>query len=284
MMGAVARLLPDGERLHLQHGPIDLIIGAEGAREAAFAAARVRFETVLEELVAELPLLRREVGEVPAGVVARRMVAAVRPHAAQFVTPMAAVAGAVAEEVLAAMVAAAPLTRAYVNNGGDIAFHLGSGQRFRMAVAGLDAAALGRIDVGFADGARGVATSGWGGRSFSLGIADAVTVLARTAAQADVAATMICNAVDLPGHPGVARAPAVGLQPDSDLGGRLVTVSVGALSEAEVAEALARGVVVAEDICGRGLALSAALFLKGQARMVGQAALSLIPDGSLCDA
>ena len=283
-MGAVARLLPDGERLHLQHGPIDLIIGAEGARDAAFAAARARFGTVLDKLVAELPLLRRAVGDVPAGVVARRMVAAVRPHGAQFVTPMAAVAGAVAEEVLAAMFAAAPLSRAYVNNGGDIAFYLSPGTRFRMAVAGLDATALGRIDVGFVDAARGVATSGWGGRSFSLGIADAVTVLARTAAEADVAATMICNAVDLPGHMAVTRAPADSLQPDSDLGARLVTVAVGVLREAEVAEALSRGVAVAEDICGRGLALSAALFLQGQARMVGQAALSFIPDRSLCDA
>ena len=256
----------------------------EGARDVAFAAARTRFETILEELVAELPLLRREVGAVAEGVVARRMVAAVRPFAAHFVTPMAAVAGAVAEEVLAAMVAAAPLTRAYVNNGGDIAFNLGSGQRFRMAIAGLDGAALGRIDVGFADGARGVATSGRGGRSFSLGIADAVTVLAASAAQADVAATMICNAVDLPGHLAVKRAPADSLQPDSDLGARLVTVSVGALREAEVAEALARGVAVADDICGRGLALSAALFLKGQTRMVGPAAMNLISDGSLCDA
>ena len=49
---------------------------------------------------------------------------------------------------------------------------------------------------------RGIATSGWRGRSFSLGIADAVTVLAATAAEADAAATMIANAVDLPGHPG----------------------------------------------------------------------------------
>ncbi|WP_426034708.1 UPF0280 family protein [Cypionkella sp. TWP1-2-1b2] len=284
VVGATARLLPDGERLHLQHGPIDLIIGAEGAREAAFEAARARFETILDELVAELALLRRAVGDWPAGVVARRMVSAVRPYGAQFVTPMAAVAGAVAEEVLAAMVAAGPLSRAYVNNGGDIAFHLSQGERFRMAVAGLDGAALGRIDVGFADAARGVATSGWGGRSFSLGIADAVTVLAASAAEADVAATMICNAVDLPGCAAVERARADSLQPDSDLGARLVTVSVGALSADEVALALGRGVAVAEGICGRGLAVSVALFLKGQARMVGLPALTLIPDGSLCDA
>jgi ApbE superfamily uncharacterized protein (UPF0280 family) len=33
-----------------------------------------------------------------------------------------------------------------------------------------------------------------------------VTVLARDAATADAAATLIANAVDLPGHPGVERA------------------------------------------------------------------------------
>ncbi len=112
------------------------------------AAARVRFEAILQGLVAELTLLRREVGNWPAGVVARRMFGAVGPHGAQFVTPMAAVAGAMAAEVLASMVAAGSLTRAYVNNGGDIAFYLRCGERFRMAVAGLDGSALGRIDVG----------------------------------------------------------------------------------------------------------------------------------------
>ncbi len=83
--------------------------------------------------------------------------------------------------------------------------------------------------------ARGVATSGRHGRSFSLGIADAVTVLARTASQADAAATVIANAVDLPGHPAVIRVPANDLQPDSDLGARLVTRAVGNLSAADIA-------------------------------------------------
>ena len=84
------------------------------------------------------------------------------------------------------------------------------------------------------DPVRGIATSGRHGRSFSLGIADAVTVLAKTAAQADAAATVIANAVDLPGHPAILRRPACELQPDSDLGDRLVTRDVGALSEQEI--------------------------------------------------
>ena len=88
---------------------------------------------------------------------------------------------------------------------------------------------------------RGIATSGRHGRSFSRGIADAVTVLAKTAAQADAAATIIANAVDLPGHPAILRMPANELQPDSDLGCRLVTRDVGALTEQEIEEALEAG-------------------------------------------
>ena len=68
-----ARMLPDGRRLHLHDGPIDLIIAAEGAREEAFAAAQSRFATVLDELAAELPLLRQPVGPEPSGPTARRM-------------------------------------------------------------------------------------------------------------------------------------------------------------------------------------------------------------------
>ena len=59
-MQPTASLL-SGNRLHLQHGPIDLIIGADGERERAFDAARSRFETVLTEIVAELSILRSPV-------------------------------------------------------------------------------------------------------------------------------------------------------------------------------------------------------------------------------
>ena len=279
MPGPVARLLPDGARLHLQHGPIDLIIGAEpvSARKIAFRAAWARFQDVLDGLVAELPLLRRRVGEMPAGPVASRMTRAALPHARVFVTPMAAVAGSVAEEVLAAMLAAVPLTRAYVNNGGDIAFHLGQGQHFRMAIAGLDSSALGLVDVAEADPVRGIATSGQGGRSLSLGIAQAVTVLAATASQADVAATLIANAVDLPGHPSISRAPANHLHPDSDLGARLVVTAVGHLIHAESAEALSNGEKAAKIMRATGLIHAAALFLNGQSRMVGPACTLIQP-------
>ena len=270
-------MLP-GQRLHLQHGPIDLVITAEGppgAREAAFAAASSRFAPLLGELCTELPALRRPAGARLAGVVARRMARAVLPHAARFITPMAAVAGAVADEILAAMLQAAPLRRAAVNNGGDIALHLAPGERLRIGLVdrpdrpGLFAAATLRAS----DGVGGVATSGWRGRSFSLGIADAVTVLAGDAATADAAATVIANAVDLPGHPGIQRVPARDLQPDNDLGARLVTRAVSPLSPADCAAALAAGLAEAERLRWTGLIHGAALHCAGFTRVSAEPAL-----------
>ena len=269
-MRPVAAILP-GDRLHLQHGPIDLVIGADGDRDAAFRAAFARFETVLDGLVAELPLLRRAVGETPAGAVAQRMHKACTSHAyaGAFVTPMAAVAGSVADEVLAAMVAAAPLTRAYVNNGGDIALHLAPGHRFQIGVAGLDGAGLGQVAITADSPVRGIATSGAGGRSLSRGIADSVTVLAADAAAADVAATLIANAVDLPGHSAIRRVPARDVQDDSDLGARLVVTHVGALGADEVDRALEQGVALADRMRQRGQIAAAALMLRGQVRVLG---------------
>jgi ApbE superfamily uncharacterized protein (UPF0280 family) len=277
MQGAQAHWLPDGRRLHLNHGPIDLIVEAFGAPNevrAAYEQAVARFETVLGELVEELPELRRptSLGRPRdfSATTARRMEAAVAPLAEKFLTPMAAVAGSVADEILAALVAGRTLERAYINNGGDIALHLATGQEISVAVAGTGHGLADRLKVRADDPVRGIATSGWRGRSFSRGIADAVTVLARTGAQADAAATVIANAVDLPGHEAIERRPARELAPDNDLCERLVTVGVGDLTFAEIEMALARGASAAEDLCRRGLIEAAALFLTGESRVCGR--------------
>ena len=270
IQGAVAALLPGG-RLHLQHGPIDIIAEAFGeapAVRAAYARAARRFSTVLEDLVAELPALRAEDAPV-SGRIARRMALAVAPFRPVFITPMAAVAGAVADEIVMALTGPG-IRRAYANNGGDIALWLASGERLTCALAatgGLD-----RVTVGARDPVRGIATSGWRGRSFSLGIADAVTVVARTAAEADAAATMVANAVNLD-HPGILRRAAREVQCDSDLGDRLVTAAVPVLTPAERAAALRAGLQAADDFRARGLIEGAALFLQGECRMTGALAL-----------
>jgi ApbE superfamily uncharacterized protein (UPF0280 family) len=200
------------------------------------------------------------------------MFAAVLPYAGEyFITPMAAVAGAVAEEILSAMKEAARLSRAYVNNGGDIAIHLTEGETFVVGmVERPDRPSLfGMLTISVADLARGIATSGWRGRSFSLGIADAVTVLAERAAAADAAATIIANAVDLPGNSRIVRIPARELALDNDLGDRPVTQGVGALTCGEVEQALASGVSTAERLLRIGLIRAAALNLCHQTRLVG---------------
>ena len=267
-MTAQAALLPGG-RLHLSHGPIDLVIGADGARDLAFRAGFDRFGTILSELTAELPLLRRPVSTKPNGKIARAMYRAALPHADGLTTPMICVAGAVAAEVLSAMVDAADLTRAYVNNGGDIALHLTEGARFDVGIAGLDGRSLGTVTIRSSDPIRGIATSGQGGRSQSLGIADSVTVLARSAAMADAAATRLGNAVDLPAHPAIRRSPANQLHDDSDLGAALVVTHVGPLSPADVSHALNAGATAAQGLRDRGLISGAALFLRDQHTVIG---------------
>ncbi|MFD3190008.1 UPF0280 family protein [Sedimentitalea sp. HM32M-2] len=268
MPGPQISFLPDGRRLHLHHGPIDLIIAADGpGRAAGLARAARRFDTLLAELAAELPQLRRPVTDrcILQGRVARAMQRAALAHAHVFVTPMAAVAGAVADEILAAICADDGLRRVHVNNGGDVAFHLVPGAELTAAIAAPN---LPRITLHAAGCTRGMATSGWRGRSLSLGIADSVTVLARTAARADVAATLIANAVDLPGHAAVRRAPANQLFADSDLGDRPVTVDVAALGPDEVARALGRGQRLAESCLARDLITGAVLTLGPACRVV----------------
>lgn len=274
-MAIQAALLPDGKRLHLQHGPIDLVIEAWGSPDevhAAYRQAIAAFDGILEMLVAELAMLRTALGtERPmlTGPVAQRMVEACWPLRHAVLTPMAAVAGAVADHILAAMVADRQLAKAYVNDGGDIALHLADGERLTCGVvADLRAPAIsGSLVIDASMPIRGIATSGAatkgsGGRSFSLGIADAVTVLARSGAAADAAATIIANAVDLPGHPGVRRGPANAIDPDSDLGSRLVTMAVPALARTEIEQALRSGLAVAEQLRREGRIVGAVLALQ----------------------
>ena len=281
----------DAQRWHFQHGPIDLVISADGdaaALASAHAAAWQRFEQVLPELVQELPLLRQAVSSKATdcplkGLVAKRMWQACRPYAMDFITPMAAVAGSVAQEIIACYQRPG-IARAWVNNGGDIAMHLTPGQSLKVGlyadIARLDVAQLqdqllldGQFSVEAAMPVRGVATSGWRGRSFSMGIADSVTVLARTAAQADAAATVIANAVNV-NDARVQRAPASSLKDDSDLGQRLVTTGVPPLAPALVLQALQAGLATARALQSEGLIDSALLVCQQQALQTSENAPS----------
>jgi hypothetical protein len=272
--GASVARLADG-RLHLQHGPIDLIIEAWGERrevEAAYRQASARFDDILEVLVQELTQLRtplRDAYPLLRGPVARRMLAACWPYRTSYITPMAAVAGAVADEILQAMLKERNLCKAYVNNGGDIALHLTEGSALTLGVVNnADNPAIdATVTLSASMPVRGLATSGWRGRSQSLGIADAVTVFAADAAQADAAATMVANAVNVE-HDAITKLPARKLHTDSDLGDLPITVTVGPLPASVRAEALANGCVRARELQQQGLIHAAYLALQGETEAV----------------
>ena len=290
MSGVASRLeLGDG-RWHFQHGPIDCILTVEGDARAVAACtehAWQRFRGVLDELVGELPLLRADLsmqapdGVLPRGAVAARMVGACLPHArdGRFITAMAAVAGSVADELIASFTGGG-IARAAINNGGDIALQLAPGTSFDVGLCadplgGRFGAPLdGRFAVAASSRVRGVATSGWRGRSFSLGIADAVTVLATSAARADAAATIVANAVDV-ADARIVRAPAWSVRDDSDLDFRLVTRHVPALPDRLVDEALDRGAAEARAQIRAGRIIAAVLALQGRWRVVGDVETTL---------
>ncbi len=268
MSGPQFAFLPDGRRLHLNHGPIDLIVEVTGSgRNAALREACVRFETLLQDVVDELDFLRRPVTEQLKceGLVAMAMSSAAREYFPEFVTPMAAVAGAVADEIASVIRQMPDVETAYVNNGGDVALVLINGCSLT-----ADLGEGSSVNIRGDSPVRGLATSGWRGRSQSFGIADTVTVLAATSAKADVAATLIGNHVDLPDHPAIIRAPASDRYEDSDLGQRLVTIGVKPITKEETSRALDAGCVYCISCLQRGFILGAQLTLNGQTRIMGE--------------
>ena len=269
-------------RLHLQHGPIDIVAhvdAPEEVRKRLYTSASNRFSTVLVELVTEMDLLKQPWSADlpdPKGGIAQKMCFAVQGSGI-FVTPMAAVAGAVADEVLEAMLYEAKnpdpcleeIQRMYVNNGGDIAFWLNAGESFSIGVVDnpgipeLNA----RVSLAYESPVRGIATSGWRGRSQSLGIADAVTVLAGSAATADAAATLIANDVNVD-FPGILKRPASEVKDESDLGMLPVTVDVPPLPVDQISEALKRGAQTAGNFIRTGKIEAAYLSLQKQTLVV----------------
>ena len=278
-----AEQLPRNDRLYLQHGPIDIIVHVEAPEEIRlhlYSCAKNRFSTILDELVAELHLLRLPwsiKNPVPQGSIAQKMLAAVSDSQV-FITPMAAVAGSVADEVLNTLLFEAKkqdsflkhIPKMYVNNGGDIAFWVNQGSSYSLGV--VDNAEIPELNtkvcLPYESPVRGIATSGWRGRSLSLGIADSVTVLAGSASIADVAATLIANDVNIK-YQGIEKRPASEVKDDSDLGRIPVTVHVPPLPEEQTTKALHQGLRTARKFIKSGKIEAAYLSLQQQRLVIG---------------
>ena len=231
----------EDNKLFLRHGPINIVLEAIGIdKDLAYQNVKEYFETILEQLVLDMDLLKKEVvfNRKFNNKISQSMQDATEKYSPTFITPMAAVAGSIADNILRVLINNTNLEKAYVNNGGDVSFYLNKNQIMKTSLAAIPNMIA---EIKYKDKSRGIATSGWRGKSFSRGIADSVTVLADNAAMADAAATMIGNAVDIYNHPKIKKQPANEMYEDSDLKNLLITVEVGLLTKVEIKEALKNG-------------------------------------------
>jgi hypothetical protein len=180
-------------------------------------------------------------------------------------TPKAAVAGAVADEIADLIFEDEDVSRVIVNNGGDIAIRLRGREIAKVGII----SDLSRKEIThklLVDSGRnigGVATSGFGGRSFTKGIASAAVVVASTASLADAAATLLGNTINVD-DPVIERQLAEEIYPGTDIPGHLVTTKVGNLSQYKIKEALEKGLIKVRELQDKGLIFGALLALKGE--------------------
>ncbi len=208
----------------------------------------------------------RTVPEPPKRVLAHAMWEAAILVGDRDLTPMAAVAGTIADATADFLVELGA-TRVVVNNGGDVAVRLVAGESLSVGIrpdvnrndVSHKVVLTAEMNVG------GVCTSGLGGRSLTRGVASAATVFAGRGAVADAAATAVANATYVASR-AVVRRPAEEIDPETDIKGLEITDRVGDLTESEIETALSQGISRAESLVTAGLILGACISVKGRMR------------------
>ena len=190
-----------GGGVMVECGPMRLVIRAwVGRVPQPQAAARAAEEAVtfLERLARVRPLLGGGWHERLPRLrepLALKMAASVAAVGDEDLTPMAAVAGTIADAVADFLVDRGQ-TRVIVENGGDVAVRIGDGEAVTVGIRPEvgEARMAQVIALGPERASWGVATSGLGGRSLTRGVVSAAMVVAGDAARADAAATAVANA------------------------------------------------------------------------------------------
>lgn len=269
-----------GERLHLRHGPVSIVLKLWAAPEVMRQAHRLvmrHFPKIMPELEDEADELAKPLQKAAKfqSKIAQHMADAAAAFGSATVLAADALPGAVADEVLRIMAAAGPMDRAYVNNSGDIAFHLEPGQALKYGTDGdvsdaANAVIANTIVLTSAMGLGGIACTGSAvpGRSLSMGVAERVVVFAKTGAMAAAAATLVAHAVSIDSK-AITRKPAAKVDAGSGLGDQLVVTKVGKLNSDEIDAALDAGAVVAHSLIAQGMIGGAVLALQDTVRTVG---------------
>ncbi len=279
-----SRILTLDDRVVLvECGPMRMFIDGsyEGVRQPELC--RRAAETAigfLEEIAnhwdaLKMPAISYSAG--PEGLLAHTMWLAAFTIGDSDLTPMAAVAGTIADAT-ADFLAESGLTRVIVNNGGDVAVRMSKGEEVYVGIrpdVNLPRVSH-RLLLHSEDGVGGICTSGLGGRSFTRGVASAATVFANRAAIADAAATSVANATSIKTAE-VDRQFADKIDPDTDLKSIEVTTSVGSLSEDEIDTALGQGIARSEELVSRGLIKGSCVAVKSRMRCTKNISVLLEP-------
>jgi len=265
-------MLPDGAVM-AECGPMRLVISAAVGkvtqRETAVQAAETSFN-YLERIARLRGVLSRRMDEIPKDLedsLGLQMVRSVLAVGDEDLTPMAAVAGTIADAV-ADYLFARGMSKVVVDNGGDVAVRLRRGASVRVGIR----PEVGRQDISVVialdsrSGSWGVTTSGLGGRSLTRGVASAVTVIARSASVADAASTAIANASFVTDD-GVIQRRAEEIEPQTDLVGLPVTVKVAQLAQEKKIRAVSNAIKRAEALIDKDIIFGAFVAVQGEVAM-----------------
>jgi len=267
--------LIDDESVLAECGPMRLVIrawkGNEPQIDLVRQAAAESF-TYLERIArfrSELSRPFLDIKVQPQDDLAKEMLYSVEIIGDGDLTPMAAVAGTIADAV-ANWLFEREATKVIVDNGGDIAVRLAEGESVtvgvRPRVTSRHISHVITLDSGRS--AWGVTTSGMGGRSLTRGIASAVTVLSTKASVADAAATAIANACFVIDDR-IIQLPAEKIDPTSDLKDIPVTTEVGPLSSEKILAAINSARQKADDFSQKGIIDGAFIALGSVYEMTG---------------
>ncbi len=258
------------ERLYLEYGPTNLVVEAfHKDNQKIYKYITKNIDQMLRELSLELSKLKKKTKKNThfKSQIAKKMNDSTQIFLPRFITPLASVAGAISENLLDKILSKFDLEKIYINNGGDAAIFLKKKQKLKFLVATTSSFL---INLEGDNCKYGIATSGWKGRSFSMGIADSVTTIAESSAIADAAATIIANETNIKNHKNVKKQAANKIDEYSDLKNKLVTTSVGELSANDIQKALEKGTKTAKSLIGKKIILTALLNIKENYVYVGK--------------
>ena len=258
------------ERLYLEYGPTNLVVEAvHKDKQKIYNYIIKNIDQMLSELSLELSKLREKTKDSTKfnSQIAKKMNDSTKIFLPRFITPLASVAGAISETLLDETLSKFDLEKIYINNGGDAAIFLKKKQKLKFLVASTNSFL---ITLEGDNCKYGIATSGWKGRSFSMGIADSVTTIAKSSAIADAAATVIANDTDIKNHKNIKKQEASKIDEYSDLKNKLVTTYVGELSLNDIQKSLKKGVMTAKSLIKKNIILTALLNIKENYVYVGK--------------